>query len=67
MDLIESLKQCLRFDEPNTLETESEKLIREAIKKLQEYEAALSGWESYAWKDGEYIDDVQEYFDKIKS
>ena len=24
----------------------------------------IKGWSGYAWKDGEYIDDIQEYFDE---
>jgi len=32
--------------------------LSEKIKHL------TSGWQGYAWKDGEYIDDIQEYFDE---
>jgi hypothetical protein len=24
----------------------------------------LKGWDGYAWKDGEYIDDIQSFFDE---
>lgn len=64
MSLIDDLEKCLRFDKPNILESESEKLIRKAIDKLRKYKTATSGWSGYAWKDGEYIDNIQEYFDE---
>lgn len=31
--------------------------------KLKE---AMTGWEGYSWKDGKYIDSIQEYFDLLK-
>jgi hypothetical protein len=31
---------------------------------LSDVEAMLKGWSGYAWKDGQYIDSVQEYFDR---
>jgi len=36
--------------------------LREENKKLHK---AMTGWDSFAWKDGEYIDEIQEYFDGI--
>lgn len=62
MKLEDRLKECLRFDAPNVSESATELLIREAISKLAEYRKATIGWDGYAWKDGEYIDDIQEYF-----
>jgi hypothetical protein len=46
----------------------------EAVKKeierlnaeVEYYKLLTSGWDSYAWKDDEYIDDIQEYFDEQK-
>ena len=35
-------------------------------KVLDELHFLTSGWNGYCWKDGEYIDDVQEYFDGRK-
>jgi len=63
MTLINELEKCLRFDESNPLESESEKLIRKAVEKLRKHKVATTGWDGYAWKDKEYIDDIQEYFD----
>lgn len=35
--------------------------------QLIDIEKVTTGWDGYAWKDGEYIDDIQEYFDsKLK-
>lgn len=38
----------------------------EAKEKLKTIEKLTEGWSGYAWKDGEYIDDIQEYFDGNK-
>ena len=27
---------------------------------------SITGWVGYGWKDGEYIDDISEYFDRIR-
>jgi hypothetical protein len=35
----------------------------EKIKKLLD---SITGWDGYGWKDGKYIDDINEYFDKVK-
>ena len=32
------------------------------IKKLRD---AITGWSGYGWKNGEYIDDLEEYFAEI--
>jgi len=45
-----------------TPEEQVQSLQREVV-ALRE---ALSGWNGYSWKDGEYIDDLQEYFDSVK-
>lgn len=55
--------------------TEEERMIEHAylqaeeLEKLQKQNEALikamKGWGSYAWKNGEYIDDIQEYFDEV--
>ena len=63
MKLENELKKCLRFDTPNILESNIESLIRKAISKLAAYKEVTTGWDGYAWKNGEYIDDIQEYFD----
>ena len=34
---------------------------------INEIRPHLTGWNAYGWKDGKYIDDVQEYFDWIES
>lgn len=31
---------------------------------IEKQRSLMQGWSSYAWKDGKYIDDVQEYFDE---
>ena len=63
MKLKDELKECLRFDAPSILESTIEFLVRKAINKLAKYEKATTGWDGYAWKDGEFIDEIQEYFD----
>lgn len=32
--------------------------------EIERLRGLMRGWRSYAWKDGEYIDDVQAYFDE---
>lgn len=37
-------------------------LLEEAADKIEAQTKLTSGWSGYAWKDGEYIDDIQVYF-----
>ena len=39
---------------------------KELEAKLEALREAISGWEGYAWKNRQYIDDVGEYFAKLK-
>ena len=70
-DIIERLSECLKFwecrrlDEGSPAESESEKAIRAAILEIKKLRSAMSGWDAYGWKDGEYIDALDEYFDEI--
>ena len=34
---------------------------------INEIRPHLTGWNAYGWKDGKYIDDIQEYFDGIEA
>lgn len=40
------------------------------INRTKDGEAALrraiTGWSGHGWKDGRYVDDIEEYFDKVR-
>lgn len=59
----DELEKCLRFDSESELESVTEKLIREAISELRLMRIKISGWDGHAWKYGEYIDNLEEYFE----
>ena len=61
------LKSCLRFEEENITESESEKTIRAALLVIKTFHKITTGWTGYSWKNGRYIDDIQEYFDDYLS
>jgi len=52
-----------RESSPEALESErsANALLTEENERLR---GLMKGWSSYAWKDGQYIDDVQGYFDE---
>lgn len=53
-------------DDGNKVEMKAEEMDILAKRWLEERNGKVfDGWSSYAWKDGEYVDDVQEYFDSM--
>jgi len=45
---------------------ELERMIQDLQDQVLALRQATTGWEGYALKDQEYIDDIQEYFDQVK-
>jgi hypothetical protein len=61
----DKLEKCLRFSSEHWSQDESEMeiLARKAIAELRKLRKKTTGWSGYGWKDGEYIGDIQEFFD----
>ncbi len=60
----DELEKCLRFDTEDPTESNMEKIAREAIKEIRRLRVKMTGWDGYGWKDGEYIDNLDEYFEE---
>ena len=37
------------------------------LKRAHALEEATSGWRGYGWKDGQYVDDLAEFFEEVKN
>jgi hypothetical protein len=49
-----------------TLTVIDTKDLNDALRTIRELRAAISGWrDHYGWKDGEYIDNVNEIFEPL--
>ena len=48
----------------NFLGGSEEIIIRQYVDELEKIVAKVKGLSGYSWKDGEYIDDIQEYFNR---
>ena len=61
----DELEKCLSFSTEHwsQCETEMDKIARKTIAELRRLRNKTTGWSGYGWKDDEYIDDIQEYFD----
>ena len=33
--------------------------------KIEKLKDAIKGWSGYAWKNGKYIDDLEEFFENV--
>lgn len=64
--ILEIEQTCELFGSSNGWTGTSGKLatmIRELLVEVRRLESATTGWSGYGWKDGEYIDDIQSFFD----
>ena len=62
MHIEDELEKCLRFDTEQPEEPEIEKMARKVIAGVRELRVKTTGWSGYGWKDGQYIDSLEEYF-----
>lgn len=65
MTLLDEMRGCLRFDLTDPTESETESIMRRAIMEIERMREAMTGWDAYGWKNGEFVDDLDKYFKKI--